>query len=95
MNTNRDTFLRPCKNSKPVRVKIHIKTEFKNKLEEIYAPIQEIIKEDGLLKSGALNITIDMHMKEILFIDQPEENLDNESIYKLLVPAIKEARNQI
>jgi ABC-type lipoprotein export system ATPase subunit len=29
-----------------------------------------------------------------LIIDQPEENLDNESIYKLLVPVIKEARNR-
>ena len=29
-----------------------------------------------------------------LLIDQPEENLDNQSVYKLLVPAIKEAKNK-
>lgn len=29
-----------------------------------------------------------------LLIDQPEENLDNQSVYKLLVPAIKEAKKR-
>ena len=29
-----------------------------------------------------------------LLIDQPEENLDNQSVYKLLVPAIKEAKKK-
>ena len=29
-----------------------------------------------------------------LIIDQPEENLDSESIYKLLVPCIKLAKNR-
>lgn len=29
-----------------------------------------------------------------LIIDQPEENLDNETVYKVLVPCIKEAKNK-
>ncbi|MBE7141783.1 TrlF family AAA-like ATPase [Bacillus paranthracis] len=29
-----------------------------------------------------------------LIIDQPEENLDNQTVYKLLVPSIKEAKNR-
>lgn len=29
-----------------------------------------------------------------LIIDQPEENLDNESVFQLLVPYIKAAKNQ-
>ena len=29
-----------------------------------------------------------------LVIDQPEENLDNESVYRMLVPCIKKAKEQ-